>query len=609
MAEPRWSPDGTRLGWLETVGGRTDLLVAGLPGTSDPAPVVVTPVTGAAGTRATGGGVWCWVGTEHVAVVDPLGRLVLLPVAGGPSRVLSADGRAGAPAAPPGGQRVAFVVDRPDACDVAVVELGAASDPPAPRIVSARDYAWDPAWSPDGQHLVWHEWDLAAMSWDASWIVLAAGDGSGARVIAGGDDVSVGQPRFSPDGQHLAWVSDESGWWNVMVADAAGDGARAALPEPAEHAEPAWGLGQRSYAWSPTSDAIALCRNEAGFGRLVVVDLPGEVDRPGAVVGDSRRARELGKGWHHGLDWGPAGIAAVRSGARTPPTVVLVEPDARDAAASRRVVAHSAPAGIATAEPVEPEPVTWTADDGATVYGLLYRPDARAQSSPPPLLVDVHGGPTGQATASWRPTHQHFVTRGWAVLAPDPRGSTGHGRAYTQAINGWWGARDVTDCASGIRAAIDRGWGAPERVAIMGGSAGALTALLVAAHHPDLVRAVIAMYPVTDALDLARTTHRFESRSFDRLIGPLPEAADRYRERSPLHHAAAIRRPTLVLHGDADEVVPLAQAQALVEAIRAAGGTVELHVYEGQGHGWRGEETVLDVLTRTEDFLTRWCGP
>jgi len=603
VAEPRWSPDGSRLGWLESVGGRTDLLVAGLPGTSDPAPVVVTPVTGAAGTRATGGGVWCWVGTEHVAVVDPLGRLVLLPVAGGAGRVLSADGRAGAPAAPPDGRRVAFVVDRPDACGVAVVELGASADPLEPRVVSARDYAWDPAWSPDGEHLVWHEWGLSAMSWDASWIVRAGADGSDAHVIAGGDDVSVGQPRFAPDGRHLAWVSDESGWWNVMVADATGDGARPALPEPAEQAEPAWGLGQRSYAWSPDGDAIALCRNESGFGRLVVVDLPN-----GEASG-APRARGLGTGWHHGLDWGPAGIVAVRSGACTPPTVVVVEPGAPDAAASRRVVAHSAPAGIAVAEPVEPEPVTWTGDDGANVFGLLYQPGARARSSPPPLLVDVHGGPTGQATASWKPTHQHFVTRGWAVLAPDPRGSTGHGRAYTQAINGWWGERDVADCASGIRAAIERGWGAPERVAVMGGSAGALTALLVAARHPDLVRAVVAMYPVTDALELARTTHRFESRYFDRLIGPLPATADRYRERSPLHRAAAIRQPTLVLHGAADEVVPLAQAEALVAAIRAAGGTVELHVYEGQGHGWRGEEAVLDVLTRTDEFVTRWCGP
>ena len=89
----------------------------------------------------------------------------------------------------------------------------------------------------------------------------------------------------------------------------------------------------------------------------------------------------------------------------------------------------------------------------------------------------------------------------------------------------------------------------------MGGSAGGFTALNVAARHPDLVAAVVALYPVTDLLDLAATTHRFESGDLARLVGPLPESRDEYVARSPITHAALVRAPVLLLQGDEDRVV------------------------------------------------------
>ena len=110
---------------------------------------------------------------------------------------------------------------------------------------------------------------------------------------------------------------------------------------------------------------------------------------------------------------------------------------------------------------------------------------------------------------------------------------------------------------------------------------------------------------MTDLLALAETTHRFESRYLDRLVGLLPADAARYRERSPLTHAGAIRVPVLVLQGDADKVVPPAQATALVGAVRAAGGVAESQVYEGEGHGWSRADTVGDACERVASFLRR----
>ncbi len=256
---------------------------------------------------------------------------------------------------------------------------------------------------------------------------------------------------------------------------------------------------------------------------------------------------------------------------------------------------------------MEPEAVTWRSAN-AIVHGLLYRPreSALGPDAPPPMLVLVHGGPSDQATVGWQPRVAYFVDRGWAVLRPDHRGSTGFGREYVQALRERWGELDVVDTASGIRAAAKRGWCDPRRVAIMGGSAGGLTTFLVCALHGALVKAGVSLFGVTDLFDLAEGTHRLESRYIDWLVGDLPAAAERYVEHSPVTHAGAIKVPLLVLQGDADNVVPPAQAQLMVDAVRAGGGTVDHHVYAGEGHGWSRPETMTDELERVEAFLGRW---
>src|SRR5437660_3579038 len=270
LAGPRFSPDGRRLAWAETAAGRSDIVVA--PADASSPPVVVT-----ADAAAGPFGGFTWAGTEIVyGAAD--GRLVAVPGTGGPLRVLSPDGEAAAPAATPDGSRIAFVLEREDRCDIAIVPADASAWPA--RLSTGADWAFDPAWSPDGRSLAWHEWDVPDMPWDASRIVVRPVDGSAPdgppRVIAGGDGgVACGQPRFSPAGDALGFVCDETGWMNVWVAAPDGKGARPLLDERFEHAEPTWGAGQRSWAWAPDGSAVALGRNEGGFGRLVVAGVGG----------------------------------------------------------------------------------------------------------------------------------------------------------------------------------------------------------------------------------------------------------------------------------------------------------------------------------------------
>ena len=211
----------------------------------------------------------------------------------------------------------------------------------------------------------------------------------------------------------------------------------------------------------------------------------------------------------------------------------------------------------------------WTADDGATVVGRLY-PTATAPDAAAAALLDPRRPD--------RPAPGHLRRRGrrgsstgaGPLLVPDHRGSTGHGRAYAQAMAGRWGELDVADCAAGVRHVLAAGVADPDRVVAMGSSAGGFTTLLLLAHHPDLFAAGVALSAVADIVDLSERSHRFERHYNDTLVGPLPAAWSLQRGRSPLAAAERITAPLLLLHGDADDVVPVEQARALAERLSPA---------------------------------------
>lgn len=582
LSEPRLSPDGR---WVSFVasgrGGSAIVLVPPRGGPERQLSADPSPRPG----RGLGGGCYDWLpdGTGLVYVGGD-GSLWLQPV-GARAPVLVAEHEpedsAQAPAVAPDGSCVAYVTGQ-QVVRVAPLRAGAT----AAKLPVDGDFAFDPCWwERDGrQHVVWQSWSVPDMPWDQSHLAVAMPDGSGVeRLERPGHQMQ--QPRAHRHGA-LGALCDEHDWLNVWRVDT----GVPLVDEPFEHGGPAWGMGQRSWCWSPFGARVAFSRNERGFGRLCVLDVAS-----GAVT-------ELARGVHGGLDWQGDTLVALRTGATTPTQVVVYDVGVADRSGGRRTLAVGPLAGWEDAGLVEPVPLEIPGEDGVTLHARLYPaddPDGR-------LICWLHGGPTDQWPVTFMPRLAYWRDQGWSILVPDHRGSTGHGRAYQKALDGRWGELDVADTAATIHHAHRIGLGAPGRTVLMGSSAGGFTALLTAAHHPWLVAAAVVLYPVTELTELSERSHRFERHSLVHLVGPLPEARDRYLARSPLHLAERLAAtPLLVLHGDADPVVPVDHSIALVQRVLDAGGDVELRVHPGEGHGFRVREHQLDEYLRIGAFLDR----
>ena len=250
-----------------------------------------------------------------------------------------------------------------------------------------------------------------------------------------------------------------------------------------------------------------------------------------------------------------------------------------------------------------PEPLWFEGHGGRPTQAWYYPP--RSVSHPgAPLLVKGHSGPTGMARTGLNLAIQFWTSRGWGVVDVNYGGSTGFGRAYRERLDGQWGVVDGADCAAAAAALVAAGRADSRRIAIEGGSAAGFT-VLAALCGGAVFRAGACRYAVADLEGMARHTHRFEARYFDGLVGPWPEAAATYRERSPLLHADRIRVPVIFFQGLEDAVVPPDQTERMALALGERGIPVEVHLFPGEGHGFRDRAVQQRVLEATEAFFRR----
>ena len=472
-----------------------------------------------------------------------------------------------------------------------IVALELDSDnPDGGRILaSGADFYAHPSLSAQAR-LAWCQWNLPDMPWDRADILVAdLDDLANPTVVASDPQVSALYPAWAPDGA-LVFLSDLSGFWNFHRWQHGA--ARPLHQADADFCGPLWVLDPVPYSVIDAQH-LGCSWTAAGFDRLgilsfddagrseltelhseaVTIQLGGAGPIALARFGYADRPAELVS-----LDW-TSGIVTTRHSEAPPPPPDLA---------------------ISAAQSFE-----WVGAAG-TVHGWYYPPQhvdcLGLPDERPPVQVWSHGGPTGFARPEFSLALQFWTSRGIGILDVNYSGSAGYGRAYRERLNGRWGVLDVSDCVDGVQALAAAGLADPDRLSIRGGSAGGFTTL-AALTFSDVFAAGISLYGIGDLEMLATDTHKFESRYLDGLVGPYPAGRQVYQDRSPIHHLDQLSCPMLILQGADDTVVPPNQAEAMAAAVRAKGLPATLHIFSGEGHGFRRAETIIAVAEEALAFL------
>ena len=408
-------------------------------------------------------------------------------------------------------------------------------------------------------------------------------------------DASETNPRFSPDGRRLAYVSTAApGFYfnaaRVMVLPVTGGTPRPLAATPDARPE--------LLGWSTTGDCLYV-REASGTGAVLwTLPADGSPLRPFSKTSLMvAQATLSAKGNAVGL---------VLEDCDTP-AEVWSSPTEHFAPQQRSSLNKDA-AGL---QLPKTELVHWTSPDGTRIEGLYTHP-VHAPAGPPPLLVEVHGGPALATDRQYIAALNYyplaiFAERGYAIFRPNVRGSDGYGTAFRLADRNDWGGRDFEDLESGIDALVDRGWADPHRLGIMGWSYGGyLTAWAIG--HTDRFKAASVGAGITDLVSQAGS---MDLPDFIPLYfgGEAYERFEMLFDRSPLKYAAAITTPTLFQHGVADDRVPFTQSMELFTALSRRGVPTSLAAYPRSGHDVTEPELVRDLMTRNLDWFARFLPP
>jgi dipeptidyl aminopeptidase/acylaminoacyl peptidase len=585
IGDPLWSPDGRYLYYPHDFNARTDLMKLDLQTglslqlTSDTEAGGLLKIAQSALDISPDGQTLVYLGGKD-------GKLWLIPSSGGVAKRLTLQGEGMQHSAvfSPDGRRVAFVAASGEHQDIAVVDSDGEGWPQ--RVSKGDHFVMDPQWLPDSQRLVYVEHDNRHLPFFETRLVLADLESGQQKVIADGWNRGAlfTMPRPSPDGKWLAYLSNESGWSNVYILNLATGQSKPLAPANVEQSEP---------AWLPDSSALVYTVSQHCDIGISITTLEGQT-----------KVIEEGPAVNGGPIFSPDGkrLAYLKQSEVAPPNIFIHE---LGQGTTKPVTANSI-GGLTEANLVRAETVHWTSPDGLEIEGLLYTP-AKLQPGKHPLLLHVHGGPIAQYNRRWDAGVQHWVSRGWVVIEPNFRGSTGYGRDFRDKLFGTWGHEDMLDNIGAIDYVKQKGLIDPSRVVAWGGSGGGYATMLLLGKWPELFKAGVALVGVSNFVSFPEQTDRIARHLIDNLLGSRHENIELYTERSPVTFASQVKAPLQIIMGAEDRRVPAVQGEEMVEALKKAGKTdYEYISYTGEGHGWRKVDSILDYYKRMQDFLNKW---
>jgi dipeptidyl aminopeptidase/acylaminoacyl peptidase len=509
--------------------------------------------------------------------------LFLLPAEGGPAENLTQSTRAEtSPVFSPDGGRLAFLADpaEPFVFNLFVMDLATRKER---QLTHETVNVHFPLWSPDGKLIA------ATRTGDdrAGDLILAAADGSmieyGFPPVKGG--IVIPQ-AWSPDGKLLLTTAeDEHGFHRLYLLERGKGRFIGPSGADVEHAH-----------WNKTA-GIVFTRDESGASALYRLRSPeAKLERltptKGRVEGISLDAA----GRFVFYDWSDSSHA----------------PDAWKlelATGKRLQLTHSMLGGVKSDELAQGEIISYESFDGKNISAVYLKPPVARLGTPPPVVVMVHGGPDWQSYDDFHPMRQALSEAGFAVLAPNFRGSTGFGRAFLDANRKDWGGGDRKDLIAGVKYLAARGDVDPKRAGITGGSFGGYSTLYALARNQGEWAAGVAAYGMPDlALDYELSKSRFAS-WYETQMGNPKDDAVLFKERSAITYLDDLKAPLLIFQGANDTNVPLPEAELVYKRLKKLGRDVDMVVYPDEGHGFSRRKNLTDYYERAVAFFSSKLAP
>jgi dipeptidyl aminopeptidase/acylaminoacyl peptidase len=242
--------------------------------------------------------------------------------------------------------------------------------------------------------------------------------------------------------------------------------------------------------------------------------------------------------------------------------------------------------------------------DGKTITALLWVPFNLKRDGTNPAVVMPHGGPAAQRVDDWEPESAALVANGYICIAPNPRGSTGYGAEFQRANYRDFGGGDLKDDTAAVEFLKTTGYVDATKVGVFGQSYGGFLTLMALVKTPEIWAAAVDMYGIADWYTTNSDPAMKEYNT--RLLGDPDQNRQLYASLSPVTYISNVRAPLLVLQGENDPRVPMAQSQQIVGKLRKEGRVVDAHFYAGEGHGFAKRENQIDSMERTLAWFDKY---
>ncbi len=461
--------------------------------------------------------------------------------------------------------------------DVRLIGLG---DPASiPILQLARDSALYPvAYSPDGTRLLIRQ-NTTNLDHE---LFLHDPDGHEPTLLTAHDgEASIAAAAFAADGESILVATNRDREFAALVRLSLNGETLEVL------AEPEWDV--EFVEVSSASGTIAWSVNEDGISRL----------RLRRVDGTDIAADELPRGTIEKLAWSPSGesLAVSITSPVAPGAVWMVQADG-----TARPAVAAVYGDLDAVAMVDPEIVRFTSFDGLVVPALWFVPDG---DGPFPVVVDVHGGPEGQRRAAWQPVLQFLVSRGFAVLSTNVRGSTGYGKRYSHLDDIERRYDSVEDLGAAHDWLRSQETVIPSEIGIYGVSYGGFMVLAALTTQPERWAIGVDVVGIANFVSFFENTGPWRRRLRAVEYGDPDTQADLLRELSPIHRVANIQAPMFVIHGRNDPRVPLGETEQIVAAVREHGGVAELAIFDDEGHGLIKRKNRIQGYGLMADFLAQ----